>query len=178
VHQKEDPQQDLPADQKVALPQVVILTAHAMIAVTQELLASSEVHATIQVPHVHRVPNHPIVFQQIVNHLMGKENHIKEEIVNHSIVITAKVVSVVPSGIVSLLTGSASHTKEEIVNHSIAITAKEANAVPSEIANLLMGKENRLTAKAANASLLAELKTQHVHPIKEIIAGIAMRPLR
>jgi hypothetical protein len=170
VHQKEDPQQDLSADQKVALPQVVILTAHAMIAVTQELLASSEVHATIQVPHVHRVPNHPIVFQQIASHLMGKENHIKEEIVNHSIVTTAKVVSVVHSVTVNHLMENA--------NHSIVITAKEANAVPSEIANLLMGKENRLTAKAANASHLAELKTQHVHPIKEIIAGIAMRPLR
>ena len=149
---------------------------------------------------MHHVQNHPIVFQENANHLMEKESPIKVEIVNHSIVITAKVAeSVVHSGIVSHLMVSVNHTKvEEIANHSIAITAKVAESVVlSGIVSHLMVSASRIkvenanrsiaiTAKvananhtrAANANLLAELKTQHVHPIKEIIVGIAMRPLR
>ena len=193
-HQKVvHPQEDLPADQKAA-----VLAARVTI---QVLLASSEDHATIQVPHVHHVQNHPTVFQENASHLMGKENRIKVEIASHSIVITAKVAeSAVHSEIVNHLMGKENHTKvEENANHSIAITAKEAESVVlSEIVNHLMGKESptkveenanhsiAITAKVAsanrtkeaNVSLLAELKTQHVHPIKEIIAGIAMRPLR
>jgi hypothetical protein len=187
VHQKEDLQQDLPADQKVALPQVVILTAHVTTAMTQELLASSEAHVTIQVPHVHHVQNHPIVFQQSASLTIqraanasltkvAKENRIKVEIANHSIVTTVKVVSVVHSVTVNQLMESASRIKVAKENHSIAIAAKEANAVPSETASHLMGNVNRI--KAESASLLAELKIQHVHLIKEIIAGIAMRPRR
>jgi hypothetical protein len=176
-HQKVvHPQEDLPADQKAA-----VLAARVM---TQELHVSSEDRATIQVPHVHHVPNHPIVFQ---------------ENANHSIAITAKVEeSAVHSEIVSHLMENASPTKVENANHSIAITAKvEESAVHSEIVSHLMARENptkvenanhsiAITAKeasanrtkAANASLLVELKTQHVHRTKEIIAGIAMRPLR
>jgi hypothetical protein len=195
VHQKEDLQQDLPADQKVALPQVVILTAHVTTAMTQELLASSEAHVTIQVPHVHHVQNHPIVFQQSASLTIqraanasltkvAKENRIKVEIANHSIVTTVKVVNAVPSETVSQLmesvnlikVESASRIKVAQENHSIAIIAREANVVPSETASHLMGNVNRI--KAESASLLAELKIQHVHPIKEIIAGIATRPLK
>ena len=123
------PQEDLLADQKAA-----VLAARVTI---QELPVSSEDHATIQVPHVHHVPNHPTVFQ---------------EIVNHSIVITARVESAVRSEIVSHLMG-----KE---NRSIG---KVASASPT---------------RAVNASLLAERKTLHAHLTKEIIAGIAMRHLK
>jgi hypothetical protein len=187
VHQKEDLQQDLPADQKVALPQVVILTAHVTTAMTQELLASSEDHVTIQVPHVHHVQNHPIVIQQsasltiqrVANASLTKvarENRIKVEIANHSIVTTGKEANAVPSETASLLMGNVNRIKVAKENHSIAITAKETNAVPSETASLLMGNVNRI--KAESASLWAELKIQHVHLIKEIIAGIATRPRR
>jgi hypothetical protein len=61
VHPQEDLNLDLLADQKADLQEAVILTAHVM---TQELLASSEGLVMIQVPHVHHVQNHPIVFQQ------------------------------------------------------------------------------------------------------------------
>ena len=155
-----------------------------MIAMTQELLASSEARVMIQVLHVHPAQNHPIVFQQIVNHLMAKENRIKVETVNHSIAITAKVVNAVPSETVSQLmesvnlikVESASRIKVAKENHSIAIIAREANVVPLETASQLMASVNPI--KAETASLLAELKIQHVHPIKEIIAGIATRPLK
>ena len=146
-----------------------------------------------QVPHVHPVQNQAIVFQEnasptkvavIANHLMAKENRIKVETANHSIAITAKVVNVVPSETVSQLMGnvnlikaeSVSHIKVVKENHSIAIIAKVANAVPLGTASQLMETANRI--KAESVSLLAELKIQHVHPIKEIIAGIATRPLK
>jgi hypothetical protein len=184
------PQEDL----KVDLQEAVILTDPAM---TQELLASSEAHVTIQVLLAHHVQNHPIVFHQIASHTIQKvasANPTKAEIVNHSIAITVKVVNVVHSEIASHLMASVSLTKAEIVNHSIA---KVVSVVHSEIASHLMASVNHIkeeivnhsiatTAKvvsvnpikAANASLLAELKIQHVHLTKEIIAGIAIRPLK
>jgi hypothetical protein len=184
-HQKVvHPQEDL----KVDLQEAVILTDPAM---TQE-------------PHVdleHREQNQAIVFQESANHtiqMVASVSLTKEEIVNHSIAIIVKVVSAVHSEIASHLMASASRTKEEIVNHSIAITVKAESVVHSGIVSHLMGKESHtkveenanrsiaITAKvasanhtkAANASLLVELKTQHVHLTKEIIAGIAMRPLK
>jgi hypothetical protein len=140
----------------------------------------------IQVPHVHPARNHPIVFQQIASHLMASVNPIKAESEsrikaakeNHSIAITVKVANAVLSETASQLMASASRTKVEIVNHLIV---KVVSAVHSEIASHLMASVNRLTvttAKVESASLLAELKIQHVHPIKEIIAGIATRPLK
>ena len=73
------PQEDLLSDLKAA-----VLAARVTI---QEFPASSEDHATIQVPHVHPVLNHPTVFQ---------------ENASHTIAITAKVESAVHSGIASL----------------------------------------------------------------------------
>jgi hypothetical protein len=166
VRTQEDLKVDLLEDQKEDLQEAVILTDPAM---TQE-------------PHVdleHREQNQAIVFQEnanhsivravsavhleIASHLMANANHIKEEIVNHSIATTVKVVSAVHSETASHLMASVSRTKAEIANHLTGITAKVENANP---------------IKAANASLLAELKIQRVHPIKAIIAGIAMRPLK
>jgi hypothetical protein len=111
--------------------------------------------AMTQEPHVdleHLEQNQAIVFQ---------------ENANHSIAIIAKVENVVHSETASHLMANVSRIKEEIVNHSIATTVKVVSAVHSEIANHI---------KVANASLLAELKIQHVHLIKAIIAGIAMQP--
>ena len=86
---------------------------------------------------------------------MASVNHIKEEIVSHSIV---KVANAVHSETASHLMASVNRTKVEIASRSIA---KVVNA-------------NHI--KVENASLLAELKIQHVHLTKAIIAGIAMRP--
>jgi hypothetical protein len=164
-------------DQKEDLQEAVILTDPAM---TQE-------------PHVdleHLEQNQAIVFQENVNHTkVANASRTKEENANHSIVITAKVVNAVHSEIASHLMASVNRTKEENVNHSIVITARVENVVHSETASHLMASVNHsavITAKvvnanhikAANASLLAELKIQHVHLTKEIIAGIAMRPLK
>ena len=171
------PQEDLEADQ-IALAS---LEAHAM---TQEL------HATIQVPHVHHVQNHPIVFQEIASHSIEKVAN-----ANRSIAITAKVASVVHSEIVNRLMAKENHTKVVAsaslikavnANRSIVTTVKVAeSAVHSGIVSRLMEKENHTKVvanasliKAVNANHLAELKIQHVHPIKEIIAGIATRPLK
>lgn len=148
VHPQEDLKVDLPEDQKADLQEAVILTDLAM---TQE-------------PHVdleHLEQNQAIVFQ---------------ENANHSIAIIAKVENVVHSETASHLMANVSRIKEEIVNHSIATTVKVVSAVHSEIASHLMASANPI--KAANASLLAELKIQHVHLIKAIIAGIAMQPLK
>ncbi len=170
------PQEDLEADQ-IALASS---EAHAM---TQEL------HATIQVPHVHHVQNHPIVFQEIASHSIEKVAN-----ANRSIAITAKVASVVHSEIVNRLMAKENHTKVVAsaslikavnANRSIVITVKAESAVHSGIVSRLMEKENHTKVvanasliKAVNANHLAELKIQHAHPIKEIIAGIAMRPLK
>ena len=95
---------------------------------------------------------------------MASVNHIKEEIVSHSIV---KVANAVHSETASHLMASVNRTKAEIVNHSIA---KVVSVVHSETASHLMASVNRLTAttakvvnanpiKVESASLLAELKS-------------------
>jgi hypothetical protein len=184
VHPQEDLNLDLLADQKADLQEAVILTAHVM---TQELLASSEGLVMIQVPHVHHFQNHPIVFHQIASHTIQKVESaslIKEEIVNHSIAITARVANAVHSETASHLMERENLIKEvseSLIrvakeNHSIVITARVANAVHSETANHLMERENPI--KVESVSHLAEQKIQHVHRIKEIIAGIAMLLLR
>jgi len=168
VHPQEDLKVDLLEDQKEDLQEAVILTDPAM---TQE-------------PHVdleHLEQNQAIVFQESANHLMASVSRTKEEIVNHSIAIIVRAVSVVHSEIASHLMASVNRIKVEIVNHS---TAKVESVVHSETASHLMVSVNRSTAKVVNenhikvenASLLAELKIQHVHLTKAIIAGIAMRP--
>ena len=60
---------------------------------------------------------------------------------------------------------NANHTK----------VAANASLIKAEIASHLMASAN--PTKVENASLLAELKIQHVRLIKEIIAGIGMRSL-
>jgi hypothetical protein len=171
VRTQEDLKVDLLEDQKEDLQEAVILTDPAM---TQE-------------PHVdleHREQNQAIVFQESANHLMESVSRTKAEIVNHSIAIIVRAVSVVHSEIASHLMASVNRTKEEIASRS---TAKVESVVHSETASHLMVSVNRSTATTAkvvnanhikeeNASLLAELKIQHVHLTRAIIAGIAMRP--
>ena len=170
VHPQEDLKVDLLEDQKEDLQEAVILTDPAM---------NREPHVDLE----HLEQNQAIVFQESANHLMASVSRTKAEIVNHS---TAKVASAVHLEIASHLMASVNHTKVEIVNHSIV---KVENVVHSETASHLMASVNRLTAttakvvnanpiKVESASLLAELKIQHVHLTKEIIAGIAMRPLK
>jgi hypothetical protein len=149
VHPQEDLKVDLLEDQKEDLQEAVILTDPAM---TQE-------------PHVdleHLEQNQAIVFQENANHIIQKvASAVHLEIASHSIAIIVKVANAVHSEIANHLMVSANRTKVEIVNHSIATTAKVVNA-------------NHI--KVENAGLLAELKIQHVHLTKAIIAGIAMRP--
>jgi hypothetical protein len=168
VHPQEDLKVDLLEDPKEDLQEAVILTDPAM---------TQEPHADLE----HREQNQAIVFQENANHLMANANRTKEEIASLSI---AKVESVVHSEIASHLMASVNRTKVEIASRSIA---KVESVVHSETVSHLMASVSRLTGitakvvnanhiKVENASLLAELKIQHVHLTKAIIAGIAMRP--
>ena len=102
---------------------------------------------------------------------MANANRTKEEIASRSIAIIVRAVSVGHSETVSHLMASANRTKEEIASRS---TAKAESVVHSETVSHLMASANHI--KVENANLLAELKIQHVHLTKAIIAGIAMRP--
>jgi hypothetical protein len=147
VHPQEDLKVDLLEDQKEDQKEDL-----------QEAVILTDLAMT-QEPHVdleHLEQNQAIVFQENANHTIQM------------------VVSAVHLEIASHLMASVNRTKVEIVNHSIAIIVKVASAVHSEIASHLMASANHI--KVENASLLAELKIQHVHLTKEIIAGIAMRP--
>jgi hypothetical protein len=145
-HQKVvHPQEDLKED--LLVDQKVDLQEAVILTgrvMTQVPLVNSEVHATTLALHVHLDQNQLIVFHQNANLIKAAAN--------------------------------ASPIKAEIVNHLMesANLIKEANVnlIKVETANHLMASVNPI--KAANASLLAELKIQHEHPIKEIIAGIAM----
>jgi hypothetical protein len=169
VHPQEDLKVDLLEDPKVDLQEAVILTDPAM---------TREPHVDLE----HLEQNQAIVFQESASHTIQKVasvSPIKAEIVNHLIATTAKVVSAVHLGIASHTIQKAASVnliKEESVNRLTATTAKvvSANRIKEEIANRLIAT----IAKVVNANLLAELKIQHVHLTKEIIAGIAMRPLK
>ena len=138
VHPQEDLNLDLLADQKADLQEAVILTAHVM---TQELLASSEGLVMIQVPHVHHVQNHPIVFHQIASHTIQKVESaslIKEEIVNHSIAITARVANAVHSETASHLMERENPIKVESVSHLAEQKIQHVHRIKEIIARIAM----------------------------------------